>query len=241
MGEVGDDIITSIFERRLAHGQIGRNCRFSTPLGFASFFSLLLFLREWTETRPTTWQQGNSTPLLWCILAGSHQLTIAYEVAAEATSLLLEKGYTLIPKGISTQAFHHGDLDVISSLFLMLNKPASSLPEDQKDISMLTDQALLILESVRPATALNTCRIPVYRTSAREWCTPFHLSTQRVVGYLLGRGADPNSVDSHGFTPLDVYWSMTSVSDHINSITVASIRLQARRMDTARNHGEKNI
>ncbi|KAI1390448.1 uncharacterized protein F4822DRAFT_426295 [Hypoxylon trugodes] len=179
---------------------------FSTPLSFAAFSSLLLFLREWVTSKEEDWQRGNNAPLLWLSLVGSREINFgSCDDWEEAITILLKASYNPIAggpgNGISN--YEHGDLDVIFSLLYMLRTHSAN------DWSRtLGDLLRRIFDLLGPWKEVGSLRIHGQADFTMGWSTPLHLATPAIATEFLSAGADPNCVDSNGFTPLDVCFSM---------------------------------
>jgi hypothetical protein len=181
--------------------------RFKTPLAFAAYCSLILFLKEWTDGSRDSWQEENTTPLLWCSLIGSQEL--GHDDFAEVSLLLLTRGYQPIPVEDILDTETHGDLSIIPPIIATLCE--RGIRNSQYIMRLgLKEVLMALLSNSQHTSGLDSIQIPYWSviehhmwSGLRGWCTPLHITTTSVAKELLDIGMDPNSVDSDGSTALD--------------------------------------
>lgn len=217
-----DSVPGSVYEERSL--LFGRQF-FKTPLDFAAFAGLRLYINESLVANPNLLQESKDLLLSSIVNEG---FIVGDEVPVETTKLLLDNGYTLNqdPKAfekllfdicgvLPPEAFHRslpwaGEVGQVDLARVMLDRGASPgavilthyLPDNQNEI--ILDRGI----SLSP--------LPFHRRGRKKYsveCTPLHPSPASLARLLLNKGALINGLDSRGMTPLDWAFSKVTTSD----------------------------
>lgn len=200
---------------------------FKTPLGFAAFAGLRLYINESLVANPNIFQESKDL-LLTSIV--SQNFMVGVEVSIETAKLLLEKGYTLNqdPKAFERLLLKiyamlpdrpayaprpwYNEVDQVGLARVMLDGGASP-----SDIILIRyrhgdNNDILVDRGISPSP------LPFHRMRKKKGsveCTPLHPSPASLARLLLNKGALINGLDSRGMTPLDWAFLKTATNQYM--------------------------
>lgn len=216
-----DSVPGSVFEEK----SLSSNCQiFKTPLGFAAFAGLRLYINESLVANPNL-LKASTDPLLSLIVVDGH--IVGDEVPIETARLLLDNGYTL---NQDPKAFER----LLLGIYIM--SPDDQFHGHGNSLSEVgrVDLARVMLDcGASPSTniimhsgdgsyryttldrGISSRPLPLRRTRKKIGsveCTPLHPSPESLARLLLNNGALINGLDSRGMTPLD--WAFLKMTDY---------------------------
>lgn len=194
-----------------------------TPLGFATFAGLRLYINESLVASPNLLQESKEL-LLSSILCGGFE--VGDQVPVETTRLLFDKGYTLDQ---DPKAFERLLLDIYKMRLghPLYNPRSLHLEVGRVDLARVmldrgaSPSAIILIHSKefdprenKLDRGISPSPPPFHRARRMKGsveCTPLHPSPASLARLLLDKGALINGLDSRGMTPLD--WALMKLAN----------------------------